>query len=56
MSQVSLDSSVSFGPLAGLCGLTSTNCPSDMNRPRTSWYAKMKPSLAAASEGPTLSR
>ena len=32
VSQVSLDSSTSFGPFAGLWGRTSTNWPSDRNR------------------------
>ena len=56
VSQASDDSSKSRGPLSGTWGRTSTNCPSDMKRPRTSWYATMKPSRAAASDGPSSSR
>ena len=56
VSHASVDSSVSLGPLSGRYGRMSTNSPSDMNRPRTSWYATMKPSFAAAGDGPTSSR
>ena len=38
VSQVSLLSSTSAGAfLAGRCGRTLTNSPSDIHRPRTSW-------------------
>jgi hypothetical protein len=42
VSYVSVLSSMSFGPLfTGLCGRTCSNTPSDIQRPRTSWYTKM---------------
>jgi uncharacterized membrane protein len=42
VSKVSLDSSMSAGSgLAWLCGRMSTNSPSDMKAPRTSWFTKM---------------